>query len=275
MNHLSRSPILRFLLLLLCLSLCGCVSTASRPDWHYTGGSTAADVPVGAEPQPTPRKKRVALTFDDGPQYANEGANTCAIVDELDKYGAHATFFVVGNRIGNGDALAYAVAHGNEIGIHGFTHNKENYFDRCSEEVYQNEVRKTADAIRRAVPDYQVRLLRPPGGHITDARLADSPYSVIYWSVDSLDWEYTYSKSDTDEECRQKVDRIVDNVMRDVEDGSVILLHDIYQSTYDATVILLARLYEAGYEVVSVSELFEGSLRPGCAYREYSTSNEK
>ena len=43
--------------------------------------------------------------------------------------------------------------------------------------------------------------------------------------------------------------------MSQVEDGSIILLHDIYESTYDATKIILERLHEEGYDVVSVSEL--------------------
>ena len=231
----------------------GCDSEPSNTDPNGSGG----DSPAGAEP-----KKRVALTFDDGPQHYEE--RTKKTVDELSKYGYHATFFVVGNRVPGGDALKYAVDNGNEIGIHGFTH--EQYYDKCEDAVYEEEISKTLDAIHKQIPDYDVKLMRPIGGRITDERAAASPYSIILWSVDSTDYEYTYKKGDSDEVAQQKVDTIVDNVMSKVKDGSIILMHDIYESTYDATVVLLRRLYEEGYEVVTVSELIGDELKPGETY---------
>ena len=67
----------------------------------------------------------------------------------------------------------------------------------------------------------------------------------------------------------QDMKAIVNNVMRQVTDGSIILLHDIYLSTYDATVVILQRLYEEGYDVVSVSELLGDRLEPGQKYYSY------
>ena len=55
--------------------------------------------------------------------------------------------------------------------------------------------------------------------------------------------------------------------MENVQDGSIILMHDIYESTYDATVVLLERLHEEGYEVVTVSELLGRDL---CAGKSFS-----
>ena len=264
---MKRRPlVLRMILLLLSLVL---LVTAAAGCETYSEGSRPTDEPPDTAPDmPTQqtRKKRVALTFDDGPQYANEGANTVALVDALQQYGFHATFFVVGNRVGNGSALRYAVEHGNEIGIHGYTH--EHYYDSCTDSVYQNELERTRQAIVQAVPTYEVRLMRPVGGKISDRRIAESPYSVVMWSVDSNDWQHRYHPSDTPEEDAATVAAIVDAVMASVRDGSIILMHDIYQSTYDATVILLQRLYEEGYDVVTVSELFENSMMPGSVYRE-------
>ena len=237
-----------------------------RPDrlTHARDEQTSASIPTFS---PQPYKKRVALTFDDGPQYANDG-ETVMLVDELAKYGFHATFFVIGNRIQNGSALSYAVEHGNEIGIHGFTHTQDSdhYYDTAPDEIYRNEIENTADAIQRAVPGYDIRLMRPVGGRISSERIAASPYSIIMWSVDSKDWAHTYHRDDTDEEAQERVDTIVENVMSSVSDGDIILMHDIYQSTYDAAVIILQRLYEEGYEVVTVSELFDGTLQAGQAY---------
>ena len=53
--------------------------------------------------------------------------------------------------------------------------------------------------------------------------------------------------------------------MSQVKDGSIILMHDIYESTYDTVKILLERLHTEGYEVVTVSELL-GEPMPGTKY---------
>lgn len=243
------------LLLPMLIVLTGCFdSPVERPD-HMTTNQTGNDGSPSV-------KKRVAITFDDGPNhYDNRTKNT---VDELAKYGFRATFFVVGNRVSGGDALEYAVAHGCEIGIHGYTHQK--YYDSCTDAEYRNELANTAEKIHQYLPDYNIKLLRPVGGKISQERLLACPYSVILWNVDSLDYQYTYQKGDSDEECARKVNTIVNNVMSTVQDGSIILMHDIYESTQDAAVILLAKLHAEGYEVVTVSELLGNRLVPGSAY---------
>ncbi len=212
-------------------------------------------------------KKRVAITFDDGPH----NVRTKAIVDELSKYGYHATFFVVGNRVDgsayNGaEALRYAVEAGNEVGVHGYTHDV--YYDTCDDSTYKSELSQTEAAIGAKLSGVSVRLMRPVGGKITDSRIQTSKYSVIMWSIDSLDWKYKYNNSYdlTDTEKKQRVDTIVDNVMSSVKDGDIILMHDIYDSTYEATAIILKRLHDEGYEVVTVSELLGSSLEAGARY---------
>ncbi len=228
------------------------------------GGNVQTNTPQTSEDKKTDGNysKRVAITYDDGPHVTR----TARIVDELDKYGYHATFFVVGNRVdgsayAGGDAMQYAVNHGNEIGIHGYTHDY--YYDTCNDSIYKSELSLTASAIRSQVKGYNVRLMRPVGGRITQNQIKNSQYSVIMWDVDSEDWRYKYSSDDSDSVRKEKVEQIVDNVMENVQDGSIILMHDIYESTYDATVVLLERLHEEGYEVVTVSELLGNDLRAG------------
>ena len=208
--------------------------------------------------------KRVALTFDDGPHVTR----TKAIVDELTKYGYHATFFVVGNRVdgteySGGNAMKYAYDAGNEIAIHGYTHKK--YYSTCSDSDYYAELNNTAKAIQKYIPDYEIKLMRPIGGEITAERINSCEYSVIMWNVDSLDWENRYSDSSS-EGAQEKFDAIVNNVMSKVSDGSIILLHDIYQSTLDATIEIIRRLHEEGYDIVTVSELLGDNMQPGVKY---------
>jgi len=208
-------------------------------------------------------RPRVALTYDDGPheKYQDTPSRTKLIVDELDKYGYHATFFVVGNRVdgteySGGAAMVYAAEHGNEIGIHGYTHDV--YYDECSDAEYEYEMRKTLEAIQGKLPGYEVRLMRPVGGKIADSRVEESPYAVIQWSVDTFDYENRYDEGDP-----QKINTIVENALANIKDGDIILMHDIYNNTYEATVIILQRLNEMGYNVVTVSELLGDDLQPG------------
>ena len=224
----------------------------------------ATDEPVTDAPvteEPTVPKKRIAFTFDDGPHYKL----TYQFVDKLKEYGATATFFVVGNRLGKaeGAAIAYAYENGCEIGIHSYTHDSSLYYDRCSEDDYFADMKATADAINQYVPA-TVTLMRPPGGNITAERVEMCPYSVITWNVDSLDWKYRDRTDDATTEAN--INTIVDNVMKDISEGDIVLMHEIYQNSYEAFSILIERLYADGYEIVSVTELLGDRLEPGVKY---------
>lgn len=202
-------------------------------------------------------KKRVAITYDDGPHVTR----TKLIADELEKYGFHATFFVVGNRVdgteyNGGQAMLYALEKGNEIAIHGYTHGA--YYNKCNDETYNYELSQTVKAIQKMKPGYTPTLMRPIGGAITQERVNSCPYSVIMWSVDSLDYKNAFVEGG--------VDNIVNNVMSGLKDGDIILMHDIYENTYEASKIILKRLYDEGYEVVTVSELIGDNIKPGHKY---------
>ena len=243
------------------------VSCEEEPVYHYAHG-TSDDVAVMGTPDTDldndkgGEKKRVAINYDDGPH----NVYTKKIVDELEKYNFSATFFVIGNRVDGTDyngasALVYAHEKGNEIGIHGYTH--EPYYDTCTNEIYNYEINSTDNAIKNQIRSAKVRLVRPTWGRISDERVKQSKYFIILWSVDSEDWRYKYSTEDSADERNQKLNTIVDNVMNNVKDGDIILMHDIYESTYDASVVILQRLHEEGYEVVSVSELMGKDLSAG------------
>ena len=244
------------LLVAICLSMASCL----RAEAHREFPSETE--PTTPTPPAVDTRPRVALTYDDGPS----SITTRPIVDELNKYGYHATFFVVGNRVDytpgqdNGAAaMVYAYENGNEIGIHGYTHQPD--YATCSGETYQYEMTMTLKAIQARIPGYEVRLMRPVGGSISSTRVAESPYSVINWNVDTLDWTLRSPAGDA-----ESIEEIVNNALKDLEDGDIILMHDIYNNTYEATVILLARLNEMGFNVVTVSELIGDELCPGVKY---------
>lgn len=255
---------IRLISLLLCLALLFCACGEYVPAIADTQPQET-DPPEETEP---PRKivGRVAITYDDGPAFDNDTVQglTYKLVDEFDKYGGKATFFVVGNRINaeTGQAMQYADEHGFEYAIHAYTHDI--YFDECSEQAYLNELRQTEQAIEKYI-DKSPTLLRAPGGAITKERAILGGYPIINWSIDSEDWRY---KSRADEATiNANINTIVENVLRNVEDGDIILMHEIYENTYEATVIILERLWEMGFEFVTVTELIsEENLEAGKIY---------
>lgn len=255
-----------FCLLLLCLCLLSSCqellppkdSTSSEEESTSPEKPPETTTPETTTPDPEIPKKRIAITFDDGP--SRQGL-TEKLVDEFQKYGGRATLFVLGNLIydATGESLAYAAEKGFEIGIHGYTHDI--YFDTCAEQDFFDELRLTKEAIEHYI-NSPVTLLRPPGGRITRERATASGYPMIFWSIDSEDWRY---RDRADEEMiRTNVDTIVENVLRDVQDGDIILMHEIYTNSFEATCLILERLDEMGFEFVTVTELLgEENLTAG------------
>ena len=195
-------------------------------------------------------EKLVALTFDDGPN----SAVTAEILDTLEKYGAKATFFVVGNRVAsNKSVLKRAHNLGCEIGSHTWSHKN---LTKLTIPQMNEEMKKSADAIS-AVTGAPVTLMRPPeGGHNETVR-NNLGYPLIMWSVDSRDWKYRDAQKDYDE------------VMNYVFDGAIVLMHDLYPATADAVAKLVPDLMAKGYKFVTVSELLSArgvTLQNGKAY---------
>lgn len=192
--------------------------------------------------------KYIAFTFDDGPHYEL----TYKFVDKLAQYGGVGTFYVVGNRIygEQANAMKYAYDMGNEIGVHAYTH--EYYYHTCSDATFRSELSKTAKLITNITGEYPLTM-RPVGGGITSSRVKSSGFAVINWNVDSNDWRYTgrystYAKN-------QNVNTIVNNVLNSVDEGDIVLFHEIYYNSYDAFCKVIDTLYKRGYRFVTVSQL--------------------
>ena len=74
---------------------------------------------------------------------------------------------------------------------------------------------------------------------------------LALWNLDTLDWK-----------SRDK-DAVANTILRDVSDGDIILMHDLYGSTADAVEIAVPELVKRGYQIVTVSELLNArSITP-------------
>ena len=227
-----KKLLLWLLILTLCLSFCNRQVGATPPSNLVISKNSA-------------KTKKVALTFDDGPhpRYTHQ------ILEILKEYGITATFFVVGiNASRYPDALLELAESGCEIGNHTYSHNNIRYADlaQVEEEILACQ-RELAERI-----GYTPTLFRPPEGrfnrHLEEAASAMN-YRIILWSIDTRDWAHTPS------------DVIVQEVLRQLDHGDIILMHDYISgqnTTCGALRMLIPKLLAQGYEFVTVSELISG-----------------
>ena len=182
-----------------------------------------------------PSRPMVALTFDDGP-----GKRTGEILDQLKKYGAHATFFMLGEKVSSYPELVKRMKDtGCELGNHSYDHADLTKLDAGG---VSSQVQRTNDRIREAAGT-SATVMRPPYGAINSTVSGNVGMPMILWNIDTLDWKTRDAK------------KTVDTVMSSVDDGDIILMHDIHTESVDAALELIPKLQEAGYQLVTVSEL--------------------
>ena len=203
-----------------------------------------------------PQKQRpmIALTFDDGP-----GEYTNRLLDCLEEYDAHATFFMLGQNVGNyPDAPKRMLEIGCELGNHSWSHPQLTTLglDQVSEQF-----EKTNQALEDACGS-PATVARTPYGAQDDSILSAVGLPCFMWSTDSLDWKLLDAQAD------------IDSIMNDetLGDGSIILMHDIHEPSVDAAIELIPMLIDQGYKLVTVSELAEAkgvSLEAGKSYSDF------
>lgn len=181
-------------------------------------------------------KKLIAFTFDDGPSTST----TSSLLDGLRKYDAKVTFFVLGNRIeANEEVLKRAYKEGHVIGSH--TYNHRNLLLLSDYERMQ-EIKSTNDLIEHVIGIKPI-LLRPPYGNINDDIKKLSHMHTVQWSIDTLDWK------NKDKEV------IANEIVEKAQDGAIVLLHDLYQTSVDGALLAMERLEAEGYAFVTILEL--------------------
>lgn len=183
-------------------------------------------------------EKVVALTFDDGP-YTDV---TMRILDALEPYGAHATFFVVGNRVNNyKECIVRAVNLGCQIGDHTWNHTT---LTRISGDAVSTQINDCADAVYNLTGIRPV-VMRPVGGSYNSTVSANVGMPMIIWSIDTNDWKYKDS------------DHVINEVLNNVRDGDIVLMHDLYETTATAVETIVPALIDAGFTLVTIDELAE------------------
>ena len=207
-----------------------------------------------------PAKPMIALTFDDGPS-----EETDRILRVLTQYGGRATFCVIGNKVETyGDVIKRTIAQGSEIACHTWSHP---HFDRVSSSVVKPQIQKVLDAVRELTGGYEIKVLRPPYGTVTGTvRSVCREFGLVIakWKVDTEDWTY------------RNANRTYRAIVRNAQNGVIVLCHDIYATTAEAVERAIPELVEKGYQLVTVSELLsfhKGGVEAGKIYTHIDPKN--
>ena len=190
----------------------------------------------------------VALTYDDGP-----GRGTAGILDHLARHDARATFFMVGSEVERDPEAARAVRDaGHDIGSHSMRHLDH---EAVTADEAVADMLGGARAIEEAL-GLEPRLYRAPYGHFVPATVAEAErrgWTCVHWSALGMDWlEDATPRS------------VADNVLRDLEPGGIVLLHDSRRAkpmrpepVVEGTALLLDELARRGLRSVGLSGMLQ------------------
>jgi peptidoglycan/xylan/chitin deacetylase (PgdA/CDA1 family) len=186
-------------------------------------------------------KRAVALTFDDGPSEW-----TPQILSVLRSKGVAATFFNVGGMYSTYGANSRTVHDaGYVVADHTWTHPQLTSLGAAEQ---GSEIDRTAKVIKgEGIP--APTLFRPPYGAYDQTTLAQTKRRnmlLVLWDVDTLDWS------------KPGADTIYNNVISQVTNGSIILMHDgggDRSQTLSALPRIIDTLRKRGYQMVTVPHL--------------------
>ena len=193
-----------------------------------------------------PGRPEVALTFDDGPH--PESANL--ILDILKEKGIKATFFLVGKRIKeHPEIVRRMIAEGHVVGNHTQDHLR--LVDLKPAQI-ETELENCEKNFERAVPGHRMELFRPPGMRFNAevVKLAgERGCTMVGWSEAAQDFISTSHRHPDPNLVRT-------HIVEQVENGSIILLHDI-PTTAQVLSSALDEIAQKGYRFVTVPQMLD------------------
>jgi peptidoglycan/xylan/chitin deacetylase (PgdA/CDA1 family) len=212
----------------------------------------------------TDAAKKIALTFDDGPN----PAVTPHLLDLFDRHAVRATFFLIGKFVRTCPDLASEIAaRGHQLGNHTESHANLIFKSRAG---LRDELARCQEAIATATGAEPPRWMRPPygyrspllGGVIRGAGMQ----GVAMWSKICWDW--------TPQPPGRLIERLTSVARPDPSQGDIVVLHDgdhralrgDRQHVIAALEHWLPRWRDAGNEFVTIESLAaRESMRSGPA----------
>jgi peptidoglycan-N-acetylglucosamine deacetylase len=195
-----------------------------------------------------PRRREVALTFDDGP-----GQDTPAVLRLLRRAHAPATFFELGDAVRAYPGITRLQAReGFAVADHTRDHPAMAGLSKASQRA---QIVSTARAIEAAGAPYP-RLFRPPYGSFDAATLSElrrAGMLMVLWTVDTRDFS------------QPGIRRIIYTAVSGARPGAIILMHDgggPRSETIAALPRIILRLRQRGYRLVTVAQLVSDDPPP-------------
>lgn len=198
-----------------------------------------------AEPQTAPDplpQKRIALTFDDGPDLIN----TPQILDILRDEQVSATFFVLGQKVERYPEMTRRISpEGHLVANHSRTH--PDFAELSNEEILALELDPTSKAVER-ITGYYPMIMRPPYGSLRQdsvTYLRERGWQIVRWSLDTFDWDSS----------RNSPEEIIGRIKTDHHNGAIVLMHCNGPTTIQALPEIIRFLRDLGYHFVTVDQL--------------------
>ena len=160
------------------------------------------------------KEKAIYLTFDDGPT----PEITAWTLEQLNKHNAKATFFCIGKNIEQHPEIFYKIVKNNHsIGNHTHNHLKG---IKTTTADYLDNINKAELAFHKnsKLETQSLKLFRPPYGKLRfsqSRKIRKKGYKIIMWDVLSADFDTKI----TNKKC-------LENVIKNTENGSIIVFHD-------------------------------------------------
>lgn len=185
-------------------------------------------------------RKRVALTFDDGPS-----SYTPQVMDVLRRKKVKATFFMLGDLVSRDPAAARRVlAAGHEIANHSSSHGLLPGY---------SDISRASRTIRKAT-GFKPCLFRPPYGALSSSVISSVrslDMKSVLWDIDTSDWRTPGSGA-------------IQAQISGARSGSIVLMHDgggYRGQTVAALAGGIHSLRSRGYRFVTVTKLLGNRFR--------------
>lgn len=186
--------------------------------------------------------KKVALTFDDGP----DQVNTPEILSILERENVLATFFVIGQRVEQYPEIIKCIfADGHLLANHSRSH--VDLSTLSNEDIVDLELDPTSKAVED-ITGFYPKIMRPPYGSLRADSLPflqQAGWHVIRWTLDTFDWDKT----------RNKPEEIVERINLGHHPNAIILMHCNGRETIAALPDVIQSLKTLGYGFVTISQL--------------------